>query len=42
MLWLLGKALDEPALIFEDNMSIVLKPSLSSNFLASKHALAYH
>jgi hypothetical protein len=43
MLWSLGVALDGPALMLEDDMSVVLNTTVSSSVLKKKHnEIAYH
>jgi hypothetical protein len=43
MLWSLGVALDGPAWILGDNMSVVLTTTVISSILKKKHnAIAYH
>jgi hypothetical protein len=43
MLWSLGVALDEPALMLGDNMPVVLNTTVPSSVLKKKHnAIAYH
>jgi hypothetical protein len=43
MIWSLGMALDGPALMLGDNMSLVLNTTVPSSVLKKKHnAIAYH
>jgi hypothetical protein len=43
MLWSLGVALDGPALMLGDSISVFLNTTVPSNVLKNKHyAIAYH